>query len=62
MLSQRNRPSPPTHCKQILWIVLVSLWLELGLTLRPTQAERLIGYTELHTNLPGALKLCAILR
>ena len=53
MLSQRNRPSPPTHCKQILWIVLVSLWLELGLTLRPTQAERLIGYTELHTNLPG---------
>ena len=53
MLPQRNRPSPPTHCNQILWIVLVFLWLELGLTLRPTQAERLIGYTELHTNLPG---------
>ena len=47
MLPQRNRPSPPTHCNQILWIVLVFLWLELGLTRRPTQAERLIGYTEL---------------
>ena len=53
MLRPRNGPSAPTHCKQILWIVLVFLWLELGLTLRPTQAERLIGYTELHTNLPG---------
>ena len=53
MLHPRNGPSAPTHCKQILWIVLVFLWLELGLTRRPTQAERLIGYTELHTNLPG---------
>ena len=53
MLPQRNRPSSPTHCNQILWIVLVFLWLELELTLRHAQAERLSGYTELHTNLPG---------
>ena len=53
MLLQRKRPAIATHCKRILWLVLLFLTLELGLTRRPTQAERLIGYTELHTNLPG---------
>ena len=50
---QRKRPAIATHRKRILWLVLLFLSLDLGLVLRPTQAERLIGYTELRTNLPG---------